>query len=287
MTLTRRKSSLPKELSDLNDAHPEKKQPAAKAGGAGVQSLRRAMDILVAVADARSGLSLAEISKRVGLHTSTTFHLAKTLVMVDLLRQDKETKAYKIGSVIFSLAAGALHNIELLDISKPHLEQLALRSGESSHVAIWAGDDVVIIGKHDAPGSIQLSERVGIARPAYATATGKALLSAYSDEQISHYIQSHSFTPFTTKTVTDPEKFRASLEAVREMGVAFDDGELDLELRCLASPVYDFRGQIIAAIGIAAPAFRLSLNRIENVSAMVKETARDLSARLGAAKLQI
>src|SRR5215813_4131174 len=102
----------------------------------GVQSLGRAFAILEEVARHRDGIGLAELSKRVGLHNSTTFHLAKTMVSLGYIRQERESKRYRIGLPLFALAASALDEIEMVNIAMPILEQLSRDTGESGHFAV-------------------------------------------------------------------------------------------------------------------------------------------------------
>jgi DNA-binding IclR family transcriptional regulator len=261
------------------DTNPETAKIADAAGG--VQSLHRAVAILQAVAGARPGIGLAELTKELGLHSSTTFHLAKTLVTLGLMRQDPESKRYRIGPRLFSLASGALDELELLNIAVPYLTSLAQQTGENSHIAVKSANEVVIIGKCDGTASIRLAERVGSARPAHATAIGKMLLSAMPAPELDRLLMSLPLPPITPKTIVDPEKLKATIREAGENGIAFDDGEFDADVRCLAAPVFDFRNRMIAAIGISAPIWRFGLGRIGEVTELVQNAARDLSRQLG------
>jgi len=261
------------------DTNSETVKIADAAGG--VQSLHRAVAILQAVAGARPGIGLAELSKELGLHSSTTFHLAKTLVTLGLMRQDPESKRYRIGPRLFSLASGALDELELLNIAVPYLTSLAQQTGENSHIAVKSGNEVVIIGKCDGTASIRLAERVGSARPAHATAIGKMLLSAVPAPELDRLLASLPLPLITPKTIVDSEKLKAVIREAGENGIAFDDGEFDTDVRCLAAPVFDFRNRMIAAIGISAPIWRFGLGRIGEVTELVQSSARDLSRQLG------
>ncbi len=261
------------------DPNSETVKIADAAGG--VQSLHRAVAILQSVAGARLGIGLAELSKELGLHSSTTFHLAKTLVTLGLMRQDPESKRYRIGPQLFSLASGALDELELLNIAVPYLASLAQQTGENSHIAVKSGNEVVIIGKCDGTASIRLAERVGSARPAHATAIGKMLLSAVPAPELDRLLASLPLPAITPKTIVDPEKLRAAIREAGENGIAFDDGEFDADVRCLAAPVFDFRNRMIAAIGISAPIWRIGLGKISEVTELVQIAARELSQQLG------
>jgi DNA-binding IclR family transcriptional regulator len=247
----------------------------------GVQSLHRAMSILQSVAHAREGIGLAELSKEVDLHTSTTFHLAKTLVALGMLRQEPQSKRYRVGPRLFSLAAGALDELELVDMAAPYLTSLAEDTGENSHLAVSAGKEVVIIGKCDGGATIRLAERVGSARPPHATAIGKVLLSALTPPQLDKLLATLPLDPITPKTIVDIGQLKEAIREAGKNGIAFDDGESYPDVRCLAAPVFDFRNRMIAAIGISAPIWRFGLNRIGEFSALVQDAARNLSQQLG------
>src|SRR5258707_12705132 len=120
---------------------------------AGVQSLGRAFAILEEVARHREGIGLADLSKLVGLHNSTTFHLAKTMVSLGYIRQEKESKRYRVGRPLFALAASALDEIEMVNVATPVLEELSRETGESSHFAVRMGDAVVVIARTSGPGA--------------------------------------------------------------------------------------------------------------------------------------
>ncbi len=102
----------------------------------GIQSLGRAFAILEEVARHREGIGLADLSKRVGLHNSTAFHLVKTMVSLGYIRQEKDTKRYRVGRPLFALAASSLDEIEMVNVATPVLEDLARDTGESSHFAV-------------------------------------------------------------------------------------------------------------------------------------------------------
>ena len=132
----------------------------------GVQSLARAFSIMEEVARSRDGINLVELSRRVGLHNSTTFHLVKTMVSLGYIRQIKDDKRYRIGRPLFALAANALDEIEMVSLAMPVLEDLSRDTGESGHFAVPMGDSVVVVARTAGPGAFQLIERVGVVRPA-------------------------------------------------------------------------------------------------------------------------
>ena len=255
-------------------------EPKAQKERAGVQSLERAFGLVEAIARARRGIGLAELSKTVGLHNSTTFHLVKTMVALGYVRQDRD-KRYRIGRSLFALAAGSLDEVELVSLATPALEDLTEATGESGHFAVRSGDSVVVIAKTSGSGAFQLTNRAGVTRPAHGTALGKVLLAALTPAQLDRFLQNHELAALTPKTITEPGQLRQEIQEVARTGVAYDDGEFNAEVRCVAVPVHDFTGQVVGALGISGPIWRLSIPVLQKQTALVQAAARRLSAELG------
>lgn len=249
---------------------------------AGVQSLGRAFGILEEIARHRDGIGLADLSKLVGLHNSTTFHLAKTMVSLGYIRQEKDSKRYRIGRPLFALAASALDEIEIVKVATPLLEDLSRETGETSHFAVRMGDAVVVIARTSGPGAFQMTDRVGMVRPAHCTALGKVILAALRPDQLERFLARLDLKPSTDKSITDIAVLLREIEAIRRSGVALDDGEFNPEVRCLAVPVKDFTGQFIGALGISGPIWRLSNQTLKDRTKIVQAVAKRLSEEFGA-----
>lgn len=258
-------------------------EPAADPGRerGGIQSIERAFAILEEVARNRDGISLAELSRRVELHNSTTFHLVKTMVSLGYIQQTSESKRYRVGRHVFTLAAGALHEIELANVARPILETLAQHSGECSHFAVRSGDDIIVVAKTAGTGMFQVADQVGVVRPAHCTALGKVLLAALHPPQLQRYLQTHELRRFTPRTIVDRDLLLREIDAVRRADIAFDDSEFDPDARCVAVPVRNFTGQVAGAIGISGPIWRLSVQALNEKAQQVREAAAALSRELG------
>ena len=131
----------------------------------GVQSLARAFAIMEEIARNRDGIGLADLSKRVGLHNSTTFHLVKTLASLGYVRQMPDSKRYRIGRPLFALAASALDEVEMVSLATPILEDLSRETGESAHFSVRMDDAVVVLARTGGKGAFQLNDRAGAVRP--------------------------------------------------------------------------------------------------------------------------
>ncbi|HTO67335.1 MAG TPA: IclR family transcriptional regulator [Bradyrhizobium sp.] len=269
----------------VRPAQPDIDDEAGEKQRGGVQSLGRAFAILEEVARHRDGIGLAELSKLVGLHNSTTFHLARTLASLGYLRQDKESKRYRIGRPLFALAASALDEIEMVHVATPVLEDLSRETGESGHFGVRMGDAVVVIARTSGPGAFQLTERVGVVRPVHCTALGKIILAALRPDQLKRMLERIELKPSTDNSITDAAALLKEIEEIRRTGIAFDDGEFNAEVRCIAVPVMDFTGQIIGALGISGPVWRLSNQALQGHARLVRTAANRLSTELGAQNL--
>lgn len=247
----------------------------------GIQSIERAFAILEEIARSRDGVTLAELSKRLGLHTSTVFHLVQTMVARGYVRQMREGRRYRIGRPLFALAAAARDEVELISLATPVLETLSAVTGETGHFGVWSGGSVVVLAKTQGTGAFQMASSVGPLRPAYCTGLGKALLAALAPSQLDRYLATTELRPLSPHTTVEPERLRRQLEEVRRDGIAFDDGEFDPEVRCVAVPVRDFTGLVAGALGISGPIWRLSLARLQECATLVRDAADRLSGELG------
>jgi DNA-binding IclR family transcriptional regulator len=247
----------------------------------GVQSIERAFAILEEVARHREGIRLGDLSRRVGLHNSTTFHLVKTMVLLGYLRQMPGTKLYRIGRPLFTLASSALDETEMVALATPILEDLSKVTAESAHFAVRSGDDIVVLARTAGTGAFQLAERAGVVRPAHCTALGKVLLSALPPDQLDTFLNRQPLGKLTPKTITDPDALKREIDEARQGGIAYDDGEFNSEVRCVAVAVRNFSGQVIGAIGISGPVWRLSLSALQDKARLVRDRAVRLSAEFG------
>jgi IclR family KDG regulon transcriptional repressor len=265
-----------------DDAHHDARHDADDRQRVGIQSLGRAFGILEEVARHRDGIGLADLSRLVGLHNSTAFHLAKTMVTLGYIRQEKDSKRYRIGRPLFALAASALDEIEMVNVATPVLEDLARQTGESSHFAVRMGDAIVVIARTSGPGAFQLTDRVGVVRPAHCTALGKAILASLQPDQLMRLLKRAGLKPSTEKSITEIPVLLREIGEIKRTGIAHDDGEFNLEVRCVAVPVTDFTGRVVGALGISGPIWRLSNQAIKSRAKIVQEAAVRLSGEFGA-----
>jgi DNA-binding IclR family transcriptional regulator len=159
-------------------------------------------------------------------------------------------------------------------VAKSFLHALMERTGECVHLAVPAQGKVLYVDQVESPATLRVNAQVGTMNPLHCTALGKALL-AFGDLSVPTTLEA-----FTPHTLTDPDQLRKNLEQVRAQGYAVDDEEFDLGVRCIAVPVFDFRGKAAASIGISGPATRVTLERLPELAAIVVEVGQALSERM-------
>ena len=255
--------------------------PGREPRPGGIQSLERAFAILERVAATPGGIGLSDLGRATGLHTSTAFHLIKTMQQLDYVLQDEETRRYRLGPRALRLVGSSAELTDLVARVEPFVERLAALTGDSAHYAVLTGSDVQVIARADGSGAFRLNEAMAIGRPAHATAIGKVLLAHLSEAALDRFLAATRLDAYTGRTITSRTRLKAELATVRAEGLAFDDTEFHEDLRCVAVPVRDHRRRVVGALGISAPAFRVSLGALGDKAPIVRSAATEVSRALG------
>lgn len=251
------------------------------SSGYSVPSVGRAMKILELLAQSQRGLTLSDISRRLGLPKSSTHVLVKTLEATGYLKNSKLTGRFCFGLKLVSLSKMALENLDLREQVRPFLRELMLQTGLTAHLAILEGAEAVIIEKAEAPGMLRLATWVGRRLDANSSGVGKALL-AYSDDFISgHSFAGRSMARNNRNTISSPERLARELKKVREVGYSFEDEEGEIGFRCIGAPIFGSANIAVAAISIAGATSQIPNERITHLAALVKAKAGQISESLG------
>jgi DNA-binding IclR family transcriptional regulator len=240
-----------------------------------IQSLARGLKIMELMAASADGAGVTELADQLGIDKSSASRLVQTLANYGYAEQDPVSRRYRLGPQVVRLSRSLLTRMPLRDEAKPFLRQLVERTGECAHVAILAQDQALYIDQVESPASLRVTTGVGTLAPLHSTALGKCLLAFGNNVEIPAMLPT-----FTPRTITNPDTLHAHLEQTRQQGYAVDDEEYDYGVRCVAAPVYDYRGKVIGAIGISGPAGRMGLDSISQFAEIVLEISRDLSDRM-------
>ncbi|AKX93118.1 IclR family transcriptional regulator [Moorella thermoacetica] len=245
-----------------------------------LQSVDNALRILEAFSANEPELGISELSRKLGLSKSAVFRLVLTLQSRGFLSQDPVTGKYLLGLKTLYLGGLVLKQMDLVKIARTHLEELVKKSAEVAHLVVLEQGEAVFIGKVESQRPMMMGSYVGARMPAYCTATGKVLLAHLPSEELENYLRNTTFTRFTSNTITNPEKLREHLISIRTQGYAVDKEESEEGLFCIAAPVKDNGGKVLAAISISGPAGRLE-KRWEEFRELVISAAENISRSLG------
>ena len=225
-------------------------------------------------------LGVTEASKRLGLHKSTVSRLLGTLERGGFVEQVSETRRYRLGLQLASLAGLAVTQLDLSSAARPYLVNLAEQSEETATLSVLDGDEAVNIDQVPGPHPVKDLGWIGRRLPLHASAGGKPLLASLPAEQLERWLR-QPLPAYTERTVVSPEDLRRELQEMLARGYVIVSEEYEPGLTAVGSPVYDYRQEIVASITISGPTFRLRLECLETAARLTKETAEHISARLG------
>ena len=251
-------------------------------------SLRRALALLAEIggpdADPR-GASLGELAASVGIDKSSAVRLLAPLRETGMVEVDDRGR-YRLGVALLRFGQTYLERLDLRATAYPVLRELTASTGETSHLVLYQHPDVVYIEKVESESTVHMRSRVGRVEPAALTGVGRAYL-AHAPRHIVDDVVANGLPKRTPHTITSVRAWRAELELARERGFAIDDCQNEIDIRCVGAAVLDHNGQPAAAISVAGPASRLTLERAEVLGPVVAAAAATISARLGAGSLAV
>jgi DNA-binding IclR family transcriptional regulator len=246
----------------------------------GSAQLERALDILEFLVAQPSPRGLTELADRVGGPKATMHRLLATLQERGYVTQDQPTGRYAAGLRCFELGSQWAANLDLRKIAAPHLAELNETTLETVHLAVYDEGEVVYVEKLESRHPVVAVSRLGRRCPATCVATGRALL-AFQDQAEIDQVISGPLPAYTELSVTDPADLRALLARVRQDGYAVNHGSYRPGVGGVAAPVRDYRGQVIASVGLCLPESRFGPDRSPELGAATVAASVAISAALG------
>jgi IclR family acetate operon transcriptional repressor len=240
--------------------------------------LARTTAVLDELAKTPSGLSQAQIGSSLQLAKPTVSRLLQTMVDLDLVRRDEARRVYVLGPAVIRWGMAAVGGLELRAVAHPYLEALRDTTGETVHLGVLDGSSVIYLDRVESPQAVRMASRLGSAMPAHSTSLGKCLL-AYAEPSWVYDPTTGPLRAMTDRTITDPARLLAALEVTRERGYSLEQGENEEGVVCVAAPLFDHSGQIVAALSVSTPEFRLE--RPDQHAPAAVMAAEAISAALG------
>lgn len=214
------------------------------------QTVDRALSILI---DLGTGpKSLDQLAALLDVHKSTALRLLQTLESQGFARHD-ERHRYRLGPRLFALAHQALDELDIRRLAAAHLAALNQKHGHTVHLAAYVDGAVVYIDKYEGRHPVRMNSRIGALAPAHCTAVGKVLLAGLPEARRRGAISRLGFERYTPNTITGPVVFEAELATVAAQGHAQDHAEHEEYINCVAAPIRDASGTVLAAVSVSVP----------------------------------
>ncbi|WP_338699119.1 IclR family transcriptional regulator [Streptomyces sp. Q6] len=243
------------------------------------QTVRRAIDILEFVA--RKPRTQTEVGEHLGVHRSTALRILESLTDGGLARRLPDGR-YAVGHRLAGLAQLALEQFGLKDIAQERLRALGERCGHTVHLAALEGGQILYVDKIDPVDGVRLYAQIGRPVRPHTAAVAKAILAHIPRAQAAELLATCDFKAYTATTITSPDRFGTVLDETRARGFAVDDGEYEDYVNCLAVPVRDSGGDVVAAVSVTALKARADLAALEaDVLPDLLSTAATISKELG------
>jgi IclR family acetate operon transcriptional repressor len=247
--------------------------------GGGVQSVSRAVRALELIAQ-EGELGVTDLGRGLGVHKATASRLAATLAAGGLIERDPVTDRYRLGFGLIRLVGAAMASIDLVRTAHPVLQELADRTHETVNIGVLSGDGVVYVDQVSSAHLVGSTNWVGRRTPLHSSSSGKVFL-AHMPEAERQQILARPLEALTPRTVTDPARLRRQLEEVRVRGYATIQDELEKGLNAVAAPVRQANGDVVAAVSVSGPSFRLRSIDLPRLGRLTIDAAGAVSWRLG------
>ncbi|MBO6638717.1 MAG: IclR family transcriptional regulator [Roseitalea sp.] len=260
-------------------AERRRRGPARSGDKPVTRALDRGLRILEVLAD-EPGLPLADIASETDLSPATALRLLDTLRAREFVAHNGADGTYRIGLKAFEVGSRFLAHTRLQETCRPLLQRLAEDTGQTVSLAILEQAEAVYVDSSESNRSIRTTTRVGTRAPAHASASGKVLLAWLWEARVEEIVGTGPYRPLTPNTITDRGVLVEELGDVRQNGIAFDREEFDLGISCLAAPVRDRSGDVVAAISLSSLSSQLAGREAAFASAL-QQAASDASLRLG------
>jgi DNA-binding IclR family transcriptional regulator len=224
---------------------------------------------------------VSELARAVEIDKSSVSRMLRTLEQAGFVEQDPITQRYSLGLAIGVLGYKALRRMDIRGASHVLLEKLSETTGECAHTAILADKRAFYIDQAAPERGIGIDAPIGTLAPLHCTALGKILLAYQPAAVRDELVKGMTFEQFTRRTIGGADALRDHLNRVRSEGLAFDDEEFSVGVRCVAAPVFRFDGAVCGAIGISGPSPRMTDARLSEWEDLLRDISREVSIRLG------
>ena len=252
---------------------------AALAPGS-VQALDRGLALLAVLAE-EDGLTLTELSRRSDISASTVHRLLLTLEARGFVLHDTDRGHWLVGVGAFIIGSAFLRNRRIANMGRDTMRELMAATGETVNLGIEDNGEVVFISQVESHDTLRAFFRAGSRGAIHASGVGKAILAELPEHRVRQIVGARPLVRFTGQTRTEPAVLMRELEESRRRGWALDDEERTVGMRCVAAPIFNEHGEVIAGVSISGPAVRVTVMKLDEFGPMVRRAADEITASIG------
>jgi IclR family transcriptional regulator, KDG regulon repressor len=246
-----------------------------------VKSVVKAFQILEHMSRDNEEIRVKDLSRKMNMEQSTVHRFLLTLEHLGYVQQAEKNGKYRLSLKLFEMGNNLIQSLDLHSQSLPVLQELNKKLGETVHLTVLDKGEAVFVNKLITYPTVVAYSYIGKRSYAHCIASGKVLLAYLSQDKLDDVISKKGLPRFTSSTITDVDEFKRHLAKIREEDLAYDFGELEPAVNCVAAPIKNFMGRVVAAVSVSGPSSRMEINRLQEIGVEVKEAARTISEKFG------
>ena len=246
-----------------------------------INSILRACKILKSFSGDKAHFKISDLARQLHLDRSTTYRILLSLERAGFVEKNKQAGTYSLGLAAFEIGNAYLMQTDLIQVSKPVMEDLASKAQETVHLAVLSDIEIVYVDKVDSPRTLGVMSKLGQRGPLHCTSLGKTLLAFQPEDEQTRIIQKIRMTPFTSRTITSKQKLIEELRVIKKQGYALDRREIEEDVECIGAPILNYLGNVIAALSISGPQRKMGTPREKQFIRDVVKAAALISSKMG------
>ncbi|PVX39208.1 IclR family transcriptional regulator [Pasteurella langaaensis DSM 22999] len=245
-----------------------------------VSSVLKVFGIIEALAEQKE-IGITDLAQRLMMSKSTTYRFLQTMRTLGFVKQEDETEKYSLTLKLFEVGAKALEYVDLIALANQEMSSISKQTNETLHLGTLDDSEIIYLHKIDSSYNLRMYSRIGRRNPIYSTAIGKVLLSGLSEQEITALMADVTFVKHTDKTLENTSQLIQEVEKVRQQHFAEDNEEQEPGLRCIAAPIYNRFGRIIAGVSISIPTIRFEEKKLPYLVNLLQIAGKNISEQLG------
>jgi DNA-binding IclR family transcriptional regulator len=245
-----------------------------------LKTIKKAFAVIETI-ESRGPMRLTQLAKALDLDKSTARRLLISLEAAEYLQRDADTAKYALSLRFSQIGAGLLRSLEIRKVANQVVQDLWRSVDEAVNLAVLSHGKGLMVEKVGRPEPLSLGIQICEPFPLHSTGLGKVLLAYLPPERSQVLLRSEALRSFTRNTITEPKKLEAELATIRSRGYSWDLGETNENVRCVAAPIFNYQGEVVAALSVSAPLSRFPKTRMREIAPFVSNAGLHISERLG------